>query len=109
MSNETRNTVAPSDDGISFTDAPDKVTVTITGAAFANLREIADVFNRTTGESLTPSDILAQFGLTVELTELARCKDGGAMQTLPAFVCDGCETFANELAAAFKAAGFVIA
>ena len=113
MSNETTNTVAPSADGISFTAAPDRVTITVTGAAFANLREIADVFNRTTGESMTPADILAAFALTSDFSDLARCKEpGGSFQTLPASICEairtGGEEGVDDLAEAFMAAGFTL-
>lgn len=41
---------------ITFTDGDDRVTIEITGKAFANLKEITEIYNRWNDDDYSPSD-----------------------------------------------------
>lgn len=49
---------------ITYTDGTDRVAITITGRAFANLKEITEITNKWTEDDFTPTGILREFYFT---------------------------------------------
>lgn len=49
---------------ITYTNGADRVAITITGQAFANLKEITEITNKWTEDDFTPVGILREFYLT---------------------------------------------
>ena len=95
---------------LNFTDEPNAVTIRITGAAFKNLKEIADIFNAWDNADNTPADIVKNHLCESDgWKHLAEKNPQGYVQTLAGGICsDYDEAEAADLAQAFKAAGFSV-
>ena len=95
---------------IIYTDSSDRVTIEITGRAFANLNEITEITSKWSEDDYTPSEILRVFCLTDSFLHLYEKrpnvnKSNLGIQTLPGFVA---EQFVEgeELRSLFESAGF---
>lgn len=105
----TRNSKSFTLNDIAFTDGDNRVTIEVTGKAFANLKEITEIYNRWADDDYTPTDILRVFCFHTTFLNLYKKYDEnserGWIQTLPgaiaAQVVDG-----EELKMLFEAAGF---
>lgn len=107
--NESEGSFTSND--IIYSDGADRVTIEITGAAFANLKEIAEIFSKWSGEELSPASFvfwnyLSRFDAWQHLNE--KKPKGECMQTLVEEVCDMLCDVDNidALEKAFNAAGF---
>lgn len=97
---------------VEFTDEPNAVTIRISGAAYANLKEIAAIFTKwQVDEQNTPADIVRRFLCNNDDWLYLDEKNPDAPskpQTLAGRICcafDNCED-EPQLEAAFNAAGF---
>ncbi len=95
---------------IIYTDGSDRVTIEITGQAFANLKEITELTSKWSEDDYTPSEILRVFCLTDSFLHLYEKRPNAnkrnlGIQTLPGFVA---EQFVEgeELRSLFESAGF---
>ena len=96
---------------IIYSDGADRVTIEITGAAFVNLKEIADIFGKWSGEELSPASFvfwnyLGRFDAWQFLSE--KKPKSEHVQTLAGEICDMlCEAENVEmLEKALNATGF---
>lgn len=94
---------------ITFTDGDDRVTIEITGKAFANLKEITEIYNRWNDDDYSPSNTVAQILCGDSWFTLAQKKpDDTTKQNCCGLLYDiysDCSD-AKELAAALITAGF---
>lgn len=94
---------------ITYTDGEDRVTIEITGQAFANLKEITEIFNRWNDDDYSPSNTVAQILCGDWWFNLAQKKpDDTTTQNCCGLLYDiysDCSD-AKELAAALITAGF---
>ena len=94
---------------ITFTDGDDRVTIEITGKAFANLKEITEIYNRWNDDDYSPSNTVAQILCGDSWFSLAQKKpDDTTTQNCCGLLYDmysDCSD-AKELAAALITAGF---
>ena len=108
MNDKTENQTAGK---IAFSETANSVTVTISGRAFENLKEIAAIFNKWDGADNSPADVVRKFLCSSDdWAYLDEKKPDSALnpQTLPGMICD-CyseETDVQSLESAFEAAGF---
>jgi len=95
---------------IIYTDGDDRVTIEITGKAFANLKEITELTSKWSEDDYTLSDILRVFCFTDSFLYLHEKRPNANksnidIQTLPGFIV---EQFVEgeELRSLFESAGF---
>lgn len=107
--NESEGSFTSND--IIYKDGADRVTIEITGAAFANLKKIAEIFNKWSGEELSPASFvywnyLSRFDAWQHLNE--KKPKSEYMQTFAGKICDMlCDADnVDALEKAFNAAGF---
>lgn len=96
----------PSWDGIEVNETPDKVSIEITGAALANIRELQAIINRACDENETATAFVWTELLSGDEWRYLAVKNPPlAIQTCAGLVVDHYEP-AEDLEAAFNAAGF---
>lgn len=104
---EDRQSFALND--IIYTDSSDRVTIEITGRAFANLKEITEITNKWADDDYTPTDILRVFCFHTTFLNLYKKYDenseSGWIQTLPGAIAEQMVD-GEELKILFEAAGF---
>ena len=96
-------------DDIIYTDNADNATITITGQAFANLKEITEITNKWANDNYTPTDILRDFCFPSTILNLYKRSDetwkNSYEQTLAGEVASQMIN-GHELWQLFEAAGF---
>ena len=94
---------------IIYTDNADNATITITGQAFANLKEITEITNKWSEDDYTPTDILRVFCLPATLLNLYKKSDetwkAAWEQTLTGGIASQM-TNGDELWRLFESSGF---
>lgn len=94
---------------ITYTDGEDRVTIEITGQAFQNLKEMAEIFGRWNGGRESPSEMLRDFCFHTTFLNLYNKKNNDESdQTLAgAIIAQFCNNeYVCELEQAFEKAGF---
>lgn len=90
---------------ITYADGADKVTITISGKAFANLKEITETINKWAKDNYTPTEILRDFCLPDSFLFFHDKMPQASIQTFPGAIVnqliDG-----DELRPLFESAGF---
>ena len=90
---------------ITFTDNADNVTITISGKAFTNLKEITEITNKWAESDYTPTEILRIFDFPDSFLYLHDRMPEASIQTLPGAIIAQM-TDGEELHPLFESAGF---
>lgn len=110
MKTEENNTGTVAYDGIEVAESPEKVTITITGKALANVREMQGIINRLQGTEDSAADFVWDTMLLGEQWQNLGTKRPRIGETQAGFVCSLCgEENGRTLARAFEEAGFKVA
>lgn len=95
---------------IVLTDKNDRLVIEITGKAFANLKEIASIYNKWNDDNLTLSGVAEEFLFGDYVLNLNQKKSVALHQTFSGIICDAfCnvpDVDVKELEGMFASAGF---
>ena len=73
---------------IVLTDKNDRLVIEITGKAFANLKEIASIYNKWNDDNLTLSEVAEEFMFGDYVLNLNQKKSVALHQTFSGIICD---------------------